>query len=153
MRSRRSGLAVTLVVLVVALAACTTSDAPTATPPQTPAITSSPDPTPSASPSAEPEPSATEEAEGDEEGVTITTSDFEPATLTISTGTMVVFENEATFDHTVTEGTGGQAVEDPIVDETVAAGGEVRVTFHEAGTFDITCVIHPSMQMTITVED
>jgi plastocyanin len=153
MRSRRSGLAVTLVVLAVALAACTTSDAPTATPAQTPAITSSPDPTPSASPSAEPEPSATEEAEGDEDGVTITTSDFEPATLTISTGTMVVFENEATFDHTVTEGTGGQAVEDPIVDETVAAGGEVRVTFPEAGTFDITCVIHPTMQMTITVED
>jgi plastocyanin len=149
----RSGLAVALVVLLVALVACTTSDSPTATPVQTHAGTSSPEPTPSATPSAEPEPSATEEAEGGEERVAIGTSDFEPATLTISAGTIVVFENEATFDHTVTEGTGGQAGEDPIVDEVVAPGGEVRVTFDDAGTFDITCVIHPTMQMTITVED
>ena len=153
MTSRRSGLAVTLIVLVVGLAACTTSSSPSATPVQTPAITSSPDPTPSASPSAEPEPSATEAAEADDERVTIATADFEPSTLTISLGTVVVFTNEATFDHTVTEGTGGQAVEDPIVDETVAPHGEVRVTFDEPGTFDITCIIHPTMQMAITVED
>jgi plastocyanin len=153
MTPRRSGLAVALVVLVVALVACTTSESPTSRPVDTAAITSSPDPTPSATPSAEAEPSATQEAEGDEEQVTIGTSDFEPATLTTSTGTVVVFENQATFDHTVTEGTGGQAVEDPIVDESVAPGGDVRVTFDEAGTFDITCLIHPTMQMTITVED
>ena len=152
MTPRRSGLAAALVVPVVALVACTTSESPTATAIQTPPTTSSPDPTPSATPSAEPEPSATPEAEA-EERVTIGTSDFAPATLTISTGTVVVFENEATFDHTVTEGTGGQAVEDPIVDESVAPGGDVRVTFEGAGTFDITCIIHPTMQMTITVED
>jgi plastocyanin len=152
MTPRRSGLAVALVVLVVALVACTTSDSPTAAPVETAAISSSPDPTTSATPSAESEPSATQEAEGDEEQVTIATSDFEPVTLTIATGTVVVFENEATFEHTVTEGTGGQAVEDPIVDESVAPGDDVRVTFDEAGTFDITCLIHPTMQMTITVE-
>jgi len=28
----------------------------------------------------------------------------------------------------------------------------VRVTFDEPGTYEITCKIHPSMQMTITVE-
>lgn len=151
MTPRRSGLAVALVVLVVALVGCTTSDSPTATSVQTPAVTSSPDPTPSATPSAEP--SATEEAGGDEERVIIGTSDFEPATLTISAGTVVAFENEATFDHTVTEGTGGQAVEDPIVDEVVAPGGQTRVNFDATGTFDITCLIHPTMQMTITVED
>jgi plastocyanin len=153
MTPRRSGLALALVVLALALVACTTSESPTATPVRTPAVTSGPDPTPSATPSAEPELSATQEAEDDEERVTIGTSDFEPATLTISAGTVVVFENEATFDHTVTEGTGGQAVEDPLVDESVAPGADVRVTFDEAGTFDITCLIHPTMQMTITVED
>jgi plastocyanin len=52
----------------------------------------------------------------------------------------------------VSEGTDGDVVDDPIVDEEIAAGGEVRVTFDEAGTYDITCEIHPDMQMTITVE-
>jgi plastocyanin len=52
----------------------------------------------------------------------------------------------------VTEGTDGDVVDDPIVDEEIGGGGEVRVTFDEAGTFDITCEIHPTMQTTITVE-
>ena len=146
MTPRRSGLAVALLVLIAMLVACTTSASPSATA----ETTASAEPTPSASPSATAE-SATDDAEADEVRVTIGTSDFEPATLTISNGT-VVFENEATFD-TVTEGTGGQAVADPIVDEEVEPGGEVRVTFDEPGTIDITCTIHPSMQMTITVED
>ena len=131
MTPRRSGLAVALLVLTTTLVACTTSESPSATA----------------------EPSASDEPGADEVRVTIGTSDFEPATLTIAAGTVVVFENEATFDHTVTEGTGGQAVTDPIVDEEVEPGGEVRVTFDEPGTIDITCTIHPSMQMTITVED
>ena len=147
MTPRRSGLAVALLVLTTTLVACTTSESPSATV----ETTVSSEPTPSASPSATAEPSATGEAE--EVRVTIGTSDFEPATLTITAGTVVVFTNEATFDHTVTEGTGGQAVADPIVDEEVEPGGEVRVTFDEPGTIDITCTIHPSMQMTITVED
>lgn len=78
---------------------------------------------------------------------------FEPSELTISVGTEVVFTNEDSYAHTVSEGTDGNVVDDPIVDEEVAAGGEVRVTFDEAGTYDITCEIHPDMQMTITVED
>ena len=157
MTPRRSGLAVALLVLAIPTVACTTSPATTD---ETPALSASDDPTssPAASPSATPEPSPsepspTEEAEAEEERVAIGTADFAPATLTISAGTAVAFENEASFDHTVTEGTGGQAVDDPIVDAQVPAGSRVRVVFDEPGTYDITCTIHPSMQMTITVED
>ena len=90
-------------------------------------------------------------ASGDE--IRITASEFLPGELTVAAGTEVVFVNEDSFAHTVTEGTDGEAVDDPIVDEDIpGGGGEVRVTFDEAGTFDITCEIHPAMQMTITVE-
>jgi plastocyanin len=93
-----------------------------------------------------------EEAAADGAEVRIVNAVFEPTELTVSVGTEVVFTNEDSYAHTVSEGTVGTVVDDPIVDEEIAAGGEVRVTFDEAGTFDITCVIHPDMQMTITVE-
>ena len=74
---------------------------------------------------------------------------FSPATLTIPVGTTVTFTD--TTGHTVTEGTDGTAVDDPIVD---AEGGAdpIVVSFDEAGTYNLTCKIHPSMHMTITVE-
>ncbi len=75
-----------------------------------------------------------------------------PEEITVPVGTEVVFLNADGFAHTVTEGTDGQAVDDPIVDEEIAQNGTVSVTFDEAGTYDITCEIHPSMQMTVTVE-
>ena len=95
---------------------------------------------------------SSEEGAADGAEVRIVSSVFEPSELTVSVGTEVVFTNEDSFAHTVTEGTDGDAVDDPIVDEEIAAGDEVRVTFDEAGTYDITCEIHPDMQMTITVE-
>jgi plastocyanin len=52
----------------------------------------------------------------------------------------------------VTEGTDGEAVDDPIVDEEIEQNGSVSVTFDEPGTYNITCKIHSSMNMTITVE-
>ena len=96
------------------------------------------------------EPSEGAGADGAE--VRLVNSVFEPGDLTVSVGTEVVFTNEDSFAHTVSEGTDGDVVDDPIVDEEIDAGGEVRVTFDEAGTYDITCEIHPTMQMTITVE-
>jgi plastocyanin len=105
---------------------------------------------PSEAPSATPE--ASEEGTATER-VRLTTSQFDPTELTIAAGTEVTFVNAATFDHTVTEGTDGQAVEDPIVDEEIAPNGAVRVTFDEPGIYEITCRIHPSMQLTITVTE
>ena len=74
---------------------------------------------------------------------------FSPSSLTIQAGTTVTFTD--TTGHTVTEGTDGTAVDDPIVDEDGGAD-PIEVTFDEAGTYNITCKIHPSMNMTITVE-
>src|SRR5262245_30009585 len=159
MTRRRFSLLVAPLVLAIATMGCTTTESPEATSEGTPEATATAMASPSAESTSEataspsPEPSETEGAEADEERVTIGISDFQPATLTIAAGTEVVFENEAPFDHTVTEGTGGQAVDDPIVDTQVPAGGRVRVSFDEPGTYDITCTIHPSMQMTITVEE
>ena len=83
------------------------------------------------------------------ETVSLAGGAFSPSSLTIPVGTTVTFTD--TSGHTVTEGTDGTAVDDPIVDEQ---GGPdpIEVTFDEAGTYDLTCKIHPSMHMTITVE-
>jgi len=131
-RYRTIPLLAVIAALVVVLAACSSGASP------------------SASASAE---AAEQSAAEDEPEVRIVASNFEPGDLTVSVGTEVVFINDDGFGHTITEGTDGDVVDDPIVDEEIGSGGgEVRVTFDEAGTFDITCEIHPSMQMTITVE-
>jgi len=129
-------------LLVVALGACSSGSSPSAGASSQAAAASQP--------AASDAPS---EAAAEATEVRITSSNFSPAELTVAVGTEVVFINDDSFGHTVTEGTDGDVVEDPIVDEDIAGGGgEVRVTFDEAGTFDITCEIHPAMQLTVTVE-
>jgi len=131
-RYRTIPLLAVIAALVVVLAACSSGASP------------------SASASAE---AAEQSAAEDEPEVRIVASNFEPGDLTVSVGTEVVFINDDGFGHTITEGTDGDVVDDPIVDEEIdGGGGEVRVTFDEEGTFDITCEIHPSMQMTVTVK-
>jgi plastocyanin len=94
-------------------------------------------------------------ADGDGDGgasagetVSLAGNQFSPSTLTVAAGTTVTFTDTAT--HTVTEGTDGVAVDDPIVDEQ--GGADIEVTFDEPGTYNITCTIHPEMNMTVTVE-
>ena len=151
MKSRFSAVTLAL-LLVCALVACSS--------PASSSSASEPEPTQAAEAS---EPEATEseaasasaeesEAEAAEETVRIDGSAFDPMELTIAVGTEVRFVNADSFAHTVTEGTGGTAVADPIVDEEIERNGTVRVTFDEPGTYEITCKIHPTMQMTITVE-
>ena len=82
------------------------------------------------------------------ETVSLSGAQFSPGTLTISAGDTVTFTD--TSGHTVTEGQDGTPVDDPIVDED--GGSDIEVTFDEPGTYNITCKIHPSMNMTITVE-
>ncbi|HET6648848.1 MAG TPA: cupredoxin domain-containing protein [Candidatus Limnocylindria bacterium] len=140
-------------ILALVLAACASPAAsPSATEPPTPSATEAA--TPSASPSAEESESAepSEEATAEEVRVRLESSNFDPSELTIPAGTTVLFLNADSYTHTVTEGTGGQAVDDPIVDREIAQNRSVRVTFDEPGTYDITCEIHPSMQLTVTVE-
>lgn len=82
------------------------------------------------------------------ETVSLAGSQFSPSTLTIAAGTTVTFTD--TSGHTVTEGEDGVAAEDPIIDEQ--GGSDITFTFDEPGTYNITCTIHPTMNMTITVE-
>ena len=141
-------------LLFVALAACSTAETPTpdaAEPTEAAAQTESADQSESAEPS-ESEAAESAASETGEERVRIDGSTFDPAELTVAAGTEVLFVNADGFTHTVTEGTGGQAVENPIVDEEIPQNGTVSVTFDEPGTYDITCRIHPSMQMTVIVE-
>ena len=82
---------------------------------------------------------------------TITSSNFGEA-VTISAGEAVTFTNNDSLPHTVTEGTSGQATDGACVDEPIAAGASVTVTFNEPGDYDITCTIHSSMQTVVHVE-
>ena len=94
----------------------------------------------------------TDEAEAEDVRVRLESSQFDPEELTVAVGTTVLFLNADSFAHTVTEGTNGQAVDGPIVDRELAGNQTARVTFDEPGTYEITCRIHPSMQMTMIVE-
>jgi len=143
----------TLVALASAaliLAACAQ---PTTTPPE-PAATPSPsaEATPSATAEASSATTPTESAAASTEEVTVEGSQFVPGELTIAAGTVVTFVNLDSFAHTVTEGSGGQAADDPAADEMLEAEASVDVTFDEPGTYAITCRFHPTMQMTIVVE-
>jgi plastocyanin len=84
--------------------------------------------------------------------VMIEDASFIPEELTVTVGTEVTWVNGDSYEHTITEGTDGDPVEDPIVDEAIAADATVSVTFDQPGTYDITCEIHPTMQMTVVVE-
>ena len=134
-RPRRTSLVTLLAIMAILLAAC--GGAAESTP---------------ADDGGEPTASPTSEDGGDggETGNTVSLAgnQFSPSTLTVSAGDTVTFTDTAS--HTVTEGTDGTAVDDPIVDET--GGADVEVVFDEPGTYNITCKVHPEMNMTITVE-
>ena len=146
--TRLSAVPALLAALALILAACGSTAAPS---------TAGAESTSTASASGEASPSESAEAsatsgESGEARVRIKNSAYDPTELTIAAGTEVTFVNADGFAHTVTEGTDGTAVADPIVDEEVEQNGTVKVTFDQPGTYDITCKIHPSMNITITVE-
>lgn len=140
-----------LAALTLVLAACAGGAAsPPAADSDAPEATES-EPAPTQAAASAPEATESEEAAAEEQ-VRIESSNFDPDELTVAVGTTVIFLNADSFTHTVTEGTGGQAVDDPVVDREVEQSRTVRATFDEPGTYEITCELHPSMQMTITVE-
>src|SRR5687768_15914705 len=125
-RPRRPTLLAVFAALALASAACAVPSAaptPTVTPTASPRATSTPTPaSPSPTEVDSPQASGTEPAGEGEVQVLMDLSGFDPEELTIAVGVEVTFVNVAPFAHTVTEGTGGQAVEDPIIDDEVAAG-------------------------------
>jgi plastocyanin len=114
-----------------------------------PTSSSSPAGSAGASASAEASPSAA--ASGTATMVKILNSDFGPD-LTLAVGTTVMWMNEDSFAHTATEGSNGVAAPDALFDLQLAAGASDSYTFTEAGTYEVTCTLHPEMNMTITVQ-
>lgn len=109
----------------------------------------------STAPSATEAPSeaaAPSEAGGGEETVRLEGFAFDTDELTIAAGTSVRFVNADGAAHTVTEGSDGVATDDPILDEELAPNGVTSFVFDEPGTYLITCLFHPSMNMTVVVE-
>jgi plastocyanin len=131
-RHHRSGFALAgVAVLVLILAACS----------------------PAASSPAE---SSAESAAGGSDAdhvITISGTSFDPSSLTIAAGETVAFQNAGT-SHRIVEGEEGTEATDPVFDAVSLSGDDVSdpITFEEPGSYPITCTIHPSMQMTITVE-
>ena len=150
--SRRTLL---LASLTLALAACggggaDATDAPTESMATESAATpsSSPSATATASETAAPTDDASSGAE-----VLLGDMSFSPGELSVAAGTTVTFTNDSSFPHTVTHGTGGRPAADAAFDEAIGPdGGTVEITFDEPGTYDVTCKLHPSMQMRIVVE-
>lgn len=100
---------------------------------------------------------ATPSPDGDTEvTVTLRGSAFQSPdggeTLTISAGATVTFVNEDSFSHTATHGENGLAASDAAFDIGLAAGANGSFIFDEPGSYPVTCKIHPTMNMTITVE-
>jgi plastocyanin len=142
-----------LAVLALILAACgdgtSPSEAASEAPP--PSVAESQD----SPPSDEPEPSiAAEPSEAAEDDFTVILNGFAFSTgqLVVPAGTEVTFQNDDTAAHTVTEGTGGQAADDPIINAQVGPGAVTRFTFEEPGTYEITCLLHSTINMTVVVE-
>jgi plastocyanin len=134
-RPRRTTLATWLAIMTLVLAACGSTAEST--------------PTPAGDGAAEATPTAEDGGGGETDNtVSLAGNQFSPRSLTVAAGTTVTFTD--TGSHTVTEGSNGQAADDPIVDES--GGADIEVTFDEPGTYSITCKIHPEMNMTITVE-
>lgn len=146
---------IALLALTLALAGCTDASqgepTETARPSEAAASEAAASDAP-ASETPESEAPGSEEPDAAVAEVRIAEPDFVPELLTVAVGTEVTWVNDDSYEHTVTEGTDGDAVDDPIVDEPIAAGATLSVTFDEPGTYDITCQIHPTMQMTVVVE-
>jgi plastocyanin len=75
---------------------------------------------------------------------------FQPATLSVATGTTVTFTNSDSVAHAIVEGQDGTPAAGQTA-QTVQPGQSVTHAFTTAGTVMLTCTIHPSMQLTVTV--
>ena len=101
----------------------------------------------STSASVQPGPSAS----GTGATVTIANLAFGPD-LKVPVGTPVTFVNNDTVLHTATNGTNGTPASGSLFDLQLPVGATGSYTFTAAGTYAVTCTVHPAMNMTITVQ-
>lgn len=86
-----------------------------------------------------------------ESNVTIQGNSFEPESVTVPRGGTVTWQNDDQAEHTVSHGTGGDLHGSPLFDMPLSPGTTASFTFAEAGSFPVTCKIHPEMQMDVDV--
>ena len=72
--------------------------------------------------------------------------------ITVPSGEQLTVINDSGAPHTFTEGENGGAAADARVDEQIAAGETVQVSFPEPGDYNVTCLFHSSMNMVVHVE-
>ncbi len=78
---------------------------------------------------------------------------FRPATISVPVGGSLTFVNRDPVGHTITEGANGRPADGARFDEALgtASDAQVVLTFDEAGVVPVTCRIHPSMTLTVSV--
>ena len=146
--SRHLPGAIWAVIAMLALAACSPS-ASASSPAESAAASLAEAPAESAAASVAASPS--EVAVGGDTTVTISGNSF-GGDITIAAGSTVTWVNNDSVGHTVTNGENGSAAADALFDEPVADGGTSEFTFDTPGVYQVTCRIHSSMNMTVTVE-
>jgi plastocyanin len=73
---------------------------------------------------------------------------FSVTTLTVHTGDKVVFKNDDAVAHNVFSGSAGFAFNL----KTQAPGAVAPMSFDKAGVVDVRCAFHPTMRLTINVQ-
>ncbi|HET6745832.1 MAG TPA: plastocyanin/azurin family copper-binding protein [Candidatus Limnocylindria bacterium] len=143
---RLPAFAAGLGTLVILLAACSNATSSSAAASESEAASTA------ASESAA---ASAEASAGTGAGATITitsSSSFGTDEITLPAGQELTVINESAAPHTFTEGENGGAAADARVDENIAAGETVSVSFPEPGDYNVTCLFHSSMNMVVHVE-
>jgi plastocyanin len=73
---------------------------------------------------------------------------FSSAELTVTKGQVVIFMNNDTTSHNITVVGEGLSINGGLQ----SPGAEFRVPFSKAGTYAVSCGIHPKMKLTVTVK-
>jgi plastocyanin len=138
---RRLAMGAGLVSLMLAASACASGSSSSA---------------PAASQSAAESVAASEsaaESMGEGPSITITSlSSFGAPEVTVPAGQTLTVINNSSAAHTFTEGTNGGEADNARVNEQIATGATVQVSFPEPGDYDVTCLFHSPMNMVVHVE-
>jgi plastocyanin len=73
---------------------------------------------------------------------------FSSAELTVSKGQVVIFMNNDTTSHNILVVGEGLSINGGLQ----SPGAEFRMPFVKAGTYAVSCAIHPKMKLTVTVQ-
>ena len=73
---------------------------------------------------------------------------FSSAELTVEKGQVVIFMNNDTTSHNILVVGEGISINGGLQ----SPGAEFRVPFVKAGTYAVSCAIHPKMKLTVTVK-